>query len=225
MNKLTQIPFLFFRVVGRPQAYLNLIYLFAAFPLSVFYFVFLVSGLSTGFSLMIVWVGIPILLVVGIGWLAMARFERFLVIHWLKENVPAMTLSSKRDADIWTYFRSYFVNPVTWKSLLYLLVKFPLEIGTFMILVTLVCLTLAFLTMPLTYELLPKFQISGFFLKGQQVWQVDSMADALFGMLIGLFLWPLTLQISNGLAWVHAKLARIMLSINPGLNLELILGP
>ena len=225
MRNLTQIPLRFFRVMINLQAYLNMIYLFAAFPLSVFYFIFLVSGLSTGLSLLIIWIGIPILLVVGIGWWAMARFERFLAIHWLKENVPVMTHPSDQDDDIWAYLKSYIVNPVTWKSLVYLLAKFPLGIGTFVIQVTLVCLTLAFLTMPLTYELIPNIQISGFFTQGgQPVWQVDTMVDALLGTLIGIFLWPLTLQISNGLAWVHAKFARVMLSIDPNLRLELLLG-
>ncbi|MGD2146148.1 MAG: sensor domain-containing protein, partial [Anaerolineae bacterium] len=50
----------FIEVLWSRQAYLNLVYLLAAFPLGVLYFIFLVTGLATGLSLTIVWVGIPL---------------------------------------------------------------------------------------------------------------------------------------------------------------------
>ena len=66
MNNPNQSILRFFRVMANGQCYLSMIYLLASFPLGVFYFVFLVSGLSLGISLVIIWVGIPILLIVGI---------------------------------------------------------------------------------------------------------------------------------------------------------------
>ena len=206
--------FFFFRVVGSGQAYLNLLYLLVAFPLGLFYFAFLVCGLSAGVSLLIIWVGIPILLLVGVVWCVLGSFERFMAIHWLKEDVPAMARPSNEDADIWTRFKEHFANPFTWKSLLYLFLKFPLGLATFVILVTLISLTLAFLTMPFTYESLQYFQ-GGFFGTGLPVWHIDSLTDALLGAMIGLMLWPVTLNITNGLAWVHAKFAKVMLSGDP----------
>jgi len=208
------------RFIFNRQAYQNLIYLGAAFPLGVFYFVFLVSGISTGISLMIIWVGIPILLLVGVGWWFMASFERFMAIHILKEDIPEMVPPINESADIWTRFKAYFTNPVTWKSLLYLLLKFPLGMVTFVILITLVSLTLAFLSMPLTYESLPPFEAGISIGMGLPAWHIDSLSDALLCLVIGLLLWPATLHISNGLAWVHAKFARLMLSINPFGNLD-----
>ena len=207
----------YFKVIISGQAYLNLIYLMAAFPLGVFYFVFLVSGLSLGISLSIVWLGIPLLLVVGVGWWFLARFEHFLAVHWLKEEVPCMTLPQNTMPpaagykQIWAYFKAYFFNPVTWKSPVYLLLKFPIGIATFAILITFVSLSLAFLTLPLTYKLLD-FQIGGFFSPDNSVWQVDNIFEALLGTFMGILLWPLTMQITNGLAWIHAKFARVMLS-------------
>jgi hypothetical protein len=196
------------------QAYLNLIYLLAAFPLGVFYFAFLVVGLSAGISLSIVWVGIPLLLLVVSGWWVLANFERFMAIFWLKEEVPTMRRPLSTDNDLWTQLKSHLTNPVTWKSPTYLFLKFPLGMASFVITVTLVFLTMAFLTLPLTFETLD-VQIGGFFFQDQLVWQVDSICEAFLGTLIGLLLWPLTMQIINGLAWVHAKFARVMLSINP----------
>jgi hypothetical protein len=215
MNDLTQIPFRFFKIMANVQAYRNLVYLLVAFPLGVFYFVFLVSGLSTGLSLLIVWVGIPILLLVGAGWWLLASFERLIAIHWLNEDIPAMAVAAEESPDIWIRFWEYLTNPVTWKSLLYLFVKFPLGIATFVIVITLVSLSLAFLGMPFIYEW-SEFQVGVFFGLGLPEWRIDSLGEALLGVLVGLLLWPVSLHISNGLAWVHAKFARLMLSVYPG---------
>ena len=215
MNTNRSIAFRFFSVMGNGQSYLNLLYILVAFPLGIFYFVFLVSGLSTGVSLLIVWVGIPILVLVSVGWWGLAYFERLMAIYWLKEDVPGMASPSEEGAYTWTRFVAHFTNPVTWKSLLYLFIKFPLGMATFVILVGLLSLTVAFLAMPIFYEFLPEFQIGLFFGADLPDWEINSMGDALLGVLIGLVLWPVTLQVANGLAWVHAKFARIMLSVEP----------
>jgi len=204
----------YFQVMVSGQAYLNLFYLLAAFPLGVIYFVFLVSGLAAGISLSIIWVGIPILLLVGVGWWAMAGFERLIAIHWLKEDIPAMVLPSHTSTDLWTRFKELLTNPVTWKSPVYLFLKFPLGVATFVIQITLTSLTLAFLTMPLVYEFLPDFHMGVFFDPSLPGWRIDSLSDASLGVMIGLMLWPITLHITNGLAWVHAKFARVMLSLD-----------
>ena len=204
----------FFRVVYSRQAYLNLLYLLAAFPLGVLYFIYLVTGLSLGISLSIIWVGIPLLWLVGVGWWALARFERYMAVHLLDEDVPAMILPSNQEDNLWYRFKEHFAHPVTWKSLLYLFVKFPLGMATFVILVTVVSLTLAFLSMPFTYKTVQFFQDVSFG-SGLPVWQIDSFGDALLGLLIGLILWPLTLQITNKLTWIHSKFAKAMLSIDP----------
>ena len=202
----------FFRVVVSPQAYLNLLYLLVAFPLGILYFVLLVSGLSSGISLLIVWVGIPILLLMGaVSWV-LASFERLMAKHWLKEDVPPMATPSAESAGVWTRLKEHVTNPVTWKSLLYLFVKFPLGIAAFVALTTLVSLTVALLAMPFLYEFVPGLQASAYFGLGLPGWRIDSLGRALLASLIGLMLWPVTLHVTNGMAWVHAKFARVMLS-------------
>ncbi|MGD0998741.1 MAG: sensor domain-containing protein, partial [Thermoleophilia bacterium] len=68
----------FFGIVVRPQSWLNLLYLGLAFPLGLFYFVFLTVCLSVGISLVIIWVGIFILGLTAACWWAFAAFERSL---------------------------------------------------------------------------------------------------------------------------------------------------
>ena len=205
----------FFRIMISGQAYINLLYLLASFPLGLFYFVFLVSGLSTGISLLIIWVGFPILLLVIATWWAFAGFERLLVIYCLKEDIPKMDTSSNQSMDAWARFKAYFTNPVTWKSLVYLFLKFPLGIGTFVILATLTSLTLSFLLIPLNYEFMQTSKAGIFQISHLPFWTIDSIWDTLLLALIGVALWPMTLHNTNGLAWMQAKFARMMLSIVP----------
>ena len=78
----------FYGVLARPQSYLNLVYLFFAFPLGIFYFVFLVTGLSVGIATAIIWVGFLILAMVAGGWLLLAGFERWLTVAVLRQPMP-----------------------------------------------------------------------------------------------------------------------------------------
>ncbi|MBN2556475.1 MAG: sensor domain-containing protein [Anaerolineales bacterium] len=215
MNSPTKTILRFFKVMINGQAYLNLLYLLAAFPLDVFYFVFVVTGLSAGIALSIIWVGIPLLLLIGGGWWALAGIERLMAVHWLNEDIPALALPSREGTDAWTRFKAFFTHPVTWRSPLYLLMKFPLGVATFVILTTLTALTLACLSMPYTYTFLPDVQMGMFFRPGLSAWRIDSMGDALLGIPLGLILCPLTLHVTNGLAWLHARLAKVMLSEDP----------
>lgn len=205
----------FARVMVDGQAYLNVLYLVVAFPLGVFYFIFLVTGLSLGLSTLIIWVGVPLLILVSVGWCALASIERYMAIHWLKEDFSILTTIPKNGADITTRLKDFFSNPFTWKSMIYLFLKFPLGIATFVVAVVLISSTLAFLTAPITYEFLPDFLVGISFGSGLPAWHIDSLSDALIGMLVGFVLWPLTLQVTNGLAWFHAKFARVMLHSDP----------
>ena len=204
----------FFEVLWSRQAYLNLVYLLAAFPLGVLYFIFVVTGLSTGLSLTIVWVGIPVLLTVGVGCWALASFERLLAIVCLREEIPPIREAPPPAPGLWAFLKGYLTHPVNWKSPVFLLLKFPLGIATFSILAVLLTLTLAMLTLPLTYERVD-IQFGGFLSPGRAIWQMDGAWEALLGTAIGLLLWPATLWIVNGLAWLHGKFARIMLSAEP----------
>lgn len=206
----------FFKVIIDRQAYLNVLYLLLAFPLGIFYFVYLITGLSIGISLIIIWIGIPILLLVGAGWWLLAAFERNMAIQMLQEEIPPMNAPTPTDDDIWTRFKDYFFNPVTWKSALYLLIKFPLGILSFTLMVTFLALTAAFLSMPISYQTFGFFQPVVDF--GFMVWVVDSLSDALTAMLFGFLLLPVTLWVGNGLAWVHAKLAHLLLAREPAFS-------
>jgi hypothetical protein len=151
----------FFGVIAEPRSYINIFYLLLAFPLGIAYFVFLVTGISVGVSLIIIWVGVPILALVLAGSWAMCEFERILAVSLLKEDLPRTvrgrsTVTDDQDLSslerffvrTWRRFKSHLTNRLTWTGMFYLFLKFPLGIATFTIAVTLVAVPVALITAP-----------------------------------------------------------------------------
>jgi hypothetical protein len=198
----------FFGVAIQGQTYLNLVYLFLAFPLGVFYFILLVLGFSLGFGLLIFWVGAIILAMMFVAWQACAVFERQLAVGLLHEDIPPAGSSALAGMRIWDQIKANLANLVTWRSLAYLLVKFRLGIFTFVVLVSLITLTLGFLTAPVIYPLCSK----GILYCGGADIYIDTVWKAIGCFFVGLVAFFSTLHICNGLAWISGRFARVMLS-------------
>jgi len=200
-----------FGVVAHGQTYLNFVYLFLAFPLGLIYFIFLTVGLSVGIGTIIIWIGLAILALVIAGWWLMAGFERVMAINMLKVDIPPMTTAKLEKATTTLdKLGAYLSNPVTWKGLAYLLIKFPLGILSFTVLTTFTVTTVVMLSAPLVFP---------YFNPVLELWNtsivVDTMAEASVCFVIGLALLFISLHIFNGLAWVSGQFAKVMLG-NPG---------
>jgi hypothetical protein len=197
----------FFGVAIHGQTYLNLVYLFLAYPLGLFYFILLVLGFSLGFGLLFLWIGAIILAMMFVAWRACAVFERQLAVWLLHEDFPPMKSFAPAGMKIWDRIKANLADPVTWKSLAYLLVKFPLGIFSFVVLVSLITLTLGFLAAPLIYRLVSMeiWTVGGFV-------YIDTLWKAIGCSFVGLILFFPSLHIFNGLARISGRFARVMLS-------------
>ena len=201
MNESTSGLKRFFGVVTNPQSYLNIVYLLLAFPLGTFYFVFLVTGLSLGFGLSITLLGIPLLgLVLGGSW-ALCRFERGSAIALLKVKIPA-GCSRPESKGLWSRVKVLLKDRVTWTGMLYLLLKFPLGIVTFTIVVTLIAVILALIAAPILY-LYADIDLA--------IWYVDTLPEAFALTLIGVAVLFISMHLMNGMACVSGRIARVSL--------------
>jgi signal transduction histidine kinase len=187
-------------VVTRGQTWLNVGYVLLAFPTGLAYFVVLVVGLSLGVALAVVIVGLGILLVTLAAWRAMAAMERGLARALL--GVAIAQPADRGELPVVERVTRWLRDPVTWKSLVFVALKFPLGIvslaGTgFLGFVALVMLfsPLIVLATPVT--------IFG--------WIVTNSGQAVPLMLIGIPATLLVLHLTNGLAWLWALFARVML--------------
>jgi hypothetical protein len=202
----------FFGVAVKGQTYLNALYLLLAFPLGLFYFIFLVTGLALGVSLVIVWVGLLLLLIVFGVWYTLLMMERWMAITMLHEDIPPMSHDTLAGKSVWQKLKTLLSNPVTWKGLLYLFAKFPLGILSFVVLVTLISISVSLIAAPFYYPWVhPNITLDLGSLWLSPVWMVDSLPKALVACLFGILAALVSMHICNSLAWLSGRFARIML--------------
>jgi len=196
-----------FGVVVEGQTYLNILYILLAFPLGLFYFIFFVVGFSLGIPLIILWVGILILLMVFAGWWVFILFERQQAISLLRVDLPPLWREDISGKTTWEKVKSYAGNPTTWLGLLFLLLKFPVGIACFVVSVSLIAITGAFVTAPLTYSFIP-LEVT---FDWNAVWVIDTFWEAVILFFAGLLVGLASFHIMNGMAWVLARLAKYLL--------------
>jgi signal transduction histidine kinase len=188
-------------VVAKGQTWLNAAYLLLGLPLGVTYFVILIVGISVGVALAVLVVGLGILLATLAAWRGFAAIERGLARGLLGVPIPHPP-SERRDLPVVDRVRHWLRDPVTWKSLVFVALKFPLGIASFAIVVCLGGFALILLFAPVIVIWTP-VTVFG--------WIVTSWTEALPLAVAGVPAVLLVLHLCNGLAWLWALFARVML--------------
>ena len=200
----------FFKVIIQSQTYLNIFYLLLSFVLGIFYFVFLITGLSLGLGLIITLIGVPILFGTLLLWRVFAGFERQLTASVLGINISFVPI--KESEGIWEKIKVYLNDSFTWKSLAYLFIKFPLGIISFVVLVTLLSFALGLIATPILYYLAEIEILPGTFcIISSGVCLINSYFTSVIVGVIGVFLLFIFLHALNGLARISGLLAKSML--------------
>jgi signal transduction histidine kinase len=193
-------PARFAGVVTRPQTWLNLAYLVLAFPFGLAYFVFLVIGVSVGAALAVLVVGLGILLATLAATRGMAAIERGMARAIL--GVPIATPPDWRELKPLERILRWLRDPMTWKGLVFVVLKFPLGIASLAIVCFPGFFALVLLFAPVIV-LSTTVTVFG--------WIVESPLQALPLTLVGAPAVLLCLHLYNGVAWLWALFARVML--------------
>jgi hypothetical protein len=193
----------------RVRTYTNALFLALAFPLGIAYFVFLTTGFAVGLGLSIVWIGLPILALVFLCSWALSGFERQMAIVLLGAPVPprAPARNPAEPRQLARRAGDFFGNPVTWKGIAYLVLKFPLGIVSFVSLVTLSATSIAFILAPFAWQ----FGTLDMDVDLVFLWWNDSPLAIWMMLPFGLGLFWLSLNLLNLLAWVFKGLATALL--------------
>jgi hypothetical protein len=198
----------FFEVYIKKQTYLNLVYLLLAFPLGLSYFIFLITGLSVGLGLLIIWVGILILLLVYAVWYGMLALERILAIYLLNEAIPPMIKRDLSGKSLWEKLAATLTSSVTWKGLFFLFLKFPLGLVSFVALTVFGSISAALLAAPLYYNTFsPEIDFTFENVPVQSFWLIDSLPEAMTACFVGFLLLTASLHLFNAMAKVSGKIA------------------
>jgi hypothetical protein len=191
----------FFGVVARPQTWLGIVFHVLAFPFGLFYFVFLVTGISVGVGLVVVWVGIPILLVVAGAWWLFGAFERAQAQYLLGADVGQASREWEKVDGIWGKLRAHFGSGATWMDLLYLFAKLVFGTISFTLLVVAVSTVGWFLAIPF-FAVLDVPIVNG-------TW-VPPLWFGVLAVPLGILAFFAFLHVLNGWSWICARWAEVM---------------
>jgi hypothetical protein len=104
--------------------------------------------------------------------------------------------------NLWKTVQEFLSNPVTWKGMAFLFVKFPVGLFTFVLTVVLLALSSGFILAPVLYQWTDV--ILG-------PWVVDSFGQALLLSAFGVVMMLVSLNVLNLLAASWRGLAEVML--------------
>jgi len=196
----------FFGVVADRRAWLGVIYMALAFPLGLFYFIYLITGWSLGVGTLILWIGaIVLLLVIGLSFL-LSLLERQQTIWLLEKPVGPTWAHSLEGLGFWRRLGELLKNRVTWTGMLFQLLKFPFGVAAFVFLVTTSAIGGALLLAPFYYRFDPlNFDLYYVY------WSADTLGKSLLCSVVGLLLLIVTLHVIKGVSWLWGELAAVML--------------
>lgn len=131
----------FFETVLHPfverRTYLAVLYSLLGLPLGIFYFCFVVTGLSLGLGLLVTLAGIPVLALTLAGCRGLAQLERTLAGSLLGASMPYVR-SEEEEGSFWSRLVQRLRSGTTWRELSFLLFRFVTGTASFTITVTVV---------------------------------------------------------------------------------------
>src|ERR1700730_14852815 len=204
------------------RTYLRILYLFLAFPLGILYFTVIVTGLSVGLGLAIVIVGFLVLILTLLAWLLFARIERELAIHLLGAHIRPMFVPDPTPLSMWQRLLRTLGDPMTWKSLTYLLIELPFGIFSFTFVVLLVSISLSLVLYPVIYVVMTALYQQGLGSGGTMFPGVSIDGTFHSSVFVGFLLISafgvgfavVSVALMNGLGWLWARFAELMLGVD-----------
>ena len=211
------------RLMTDTRTYLRMFYLLVSFPLATFYFVVLVTGISAGIGTAIIIIGLPILLLTLLAAIAFGRLERLLAIHLLGATIGPSSVPEPSPAKLRQRVQRLLVDPVTWKSLVYVFLEFPFSIVAFTLVIALLSTAVSLLLTPVAYVLAllfdpafpgDAFQNSTFPGPAFAQSPADQVLAVLLVGAIGVLVTVGSVAFLNALGMLWGGFARLMLGID-----------
>ena len=197
----------FFGVAADPRAYASLFYMVLALATGIFYFTWVVAGLSMSAGLAVLIIGIPFVILFFGSVRVLSLVEGRIVEVMLGERMPRRPLYSARGRSIWRRIGDMFSDPRTWSTMLYMLLMLPLGILYFTLAASLGGVALGLIAAPLA--LLPGFELNvwmfGIDLPAEAPWLLPVVA------VVGVLMLFATLHLARGIGRLHGRFAKHLL--------------
>ena len=207
----------FFGIAADPRAYSAVFYMLLSLATGIFYFTWVVTGVSLSAGLSVLIIGIPFLILYFGSVRVLSLVEGRLVEVMLGERMPRRPLYSSRGEPLLQRIKELFTDPRTWSTQLYFLLMLPLGIVYFTVAVTLLSLSIAFIATPLlvwfgdvtTDTQLGSWQILN--IDGNDIGTSLQLWELPFLLVAGVLLLFVTLHIARGVGHLHGQLAKHLL--------------
>ena len=196
----------FFGVYADARAWGALLYMLIAFVTGVFYFSWAVTGISVSVSFAIFIFGLPVALLFFLSVRGLALVEGRLVEALLGVRMPRRPLFSHQGMKWFDRLKALVSDKHTWLMLVYMIVQFGLGIVYFVMIVTVLSISLSFIAIPVLQEFLHQGAIMNndirYFLP---IWSYPLL------VLAGFLLWTTFMNIARGIGQLHGRFAKWML--------------
>ena len=198
----------FFGVAAEPRTYAALFYMLLSLATGIFYFTWVVAGLSLSAGLAVLIIGIPFLVLFFGSVRVLSLVEGRIVEVMLGERMPRRPLYGARDKPLLQRIGDMFLDPRSWSTLLYMLLMLPLGIAYFVVAVVGLSVSLSCLAAPVM--LLFGFdQYVALDVWGESIAALPWVWPLVF--VAGVLLLFATLHVARGVATVHGQLAKHLL--------------
>jgi len=192
-----------FGPVIQPQTWINVLYLLASFPLGLLYFVVLCAIFSTGLGLIPIFVGLFILWA-GLAVVnAFAELDRLALNLMLRAAIPPRKPAPPAPGGMFDRMLADAHRPGTLRRFLYLfLLRMPMGIASFVLVMVLAPVSLILLTLPLTYTMFPVIVGAD---------RVQTFDEAIYLCCFGAVMTVLSIHVMNSWAGFCRRLGQWML--------------
>lgn len=199
----------FFSVYSDPRTYTALLYMFFALITGIFYFTWTVTGLSMSIGFMVLIIGIPFFLLYLGSIRLLSLVEGRIVEALLGVRMPRRPVhpSGSDPRPIMQRIGDVLTDPRTWSTILYMLLKLPLGIIYFTLVVAFVSLSLSLIISPIELFLPHYLWISW---GDDQQYTLPWIFTPLFTV-IGVFLLTGFMHMARGIGYLHGHLAKNLL--------------
>jgi uncharacterized membrane protein len=205
----------FFGVFLDPRAYTSLFFMLLCLATGIIYFVFAIVGLSMSAGLAVLIIGVPFFLMfVAVG-RVVSLAEGRLIEAMTGVRMPRRPVYQGSALGFWARIREMLRDRRTWTTIAYFLLMLPIGIIYFVIAVVGLCVSLAFIALPITVICAQAgwFGMGGVevFSQAQPEWIFDSgFAVPILG-LAGVLLLTSLMHLARGIGRLHALFAKSML--------------
>lgn len=215
----------FFGIIADPRAYGALLYMVLALATGIFYFTWVVTGLSLSLGLMVLIIGIPLALLFLGSVRVLSTLEGYLTRGLLGAHIPereAVELDPEANR-FFAFAKGLVSDGRTWTSMVYMVLQLVLGTIYFTFVVTSLSVSFAFIAAPIAQMFGGEYitiEMGAEELANLPAWltwaetaQYSPMASIVL-VPIGILLFFLTLHIARGIGYAHGRMAEKLLVRN-----------